>query len=467
MKLKNSIISLLFSAIALLLVTSCNDETSKIGTSLVENQTEIIMDSTFTITGCSVENPRIQSRTTSQVLGCIKAKGYGEFSSDFVTQFMAATKLDTENVKTENIDSLILMMRIPKSSIVGDTLAPMGLEVYPLTKVLPAPIYSDFDPTGYYDSSSTPIAKKIYKPNVKEDGDTAKLFSFLTLSVKMPKKMGQDLYQLYLDNPAAYSSPSAFTKAFPGFYVKSSYGSGNVIRIEQTVMRMYYHKNSVNDAGRDTTINYIGYYYGVQPEIVTNNIIDYTISDDLLSDIAKGKNVIVAPAGRDVEIKFPTQEIIDSYLSKAGKLSVINTLTLNIPVEKISNNYGITPPQNILLILSKDKDKFFVENDVNNDVTSFIGTYDSVNNRYSFPGMRSYILDMLKKEEVKEEDCTFTITPVSLVTTTEASTSYYYYGTSETVNAIVPYIGAPTMASLNLKESKIVLTFSKHNANMY
>lgn len=465
-KMKKTAIFLnILSVIALILFPACNDGANGIGTSLVKDQTEIIMDSVFILTGESVENNRIQSRTITQVLGNITAEGYGEFTSDFVTQFMAATKLDTDNVKVEDIDSLKLIMRIPKTAVIGDSLAPMGLQIYTLTKPLPSPIYSDFNPDEYYDSSK-PVISQVYKSNVLEEGDTAQMRTSTYIFVNLPKKMGQDLYKMYLDNPATYATPSSFTKAFPGFYVKHNYGSGNVVKIEQTVMRMYYHKNSVNSAGRDTTIRYTGYYYGVQPEVVTNNIIRYRMADNLRQRLDKGENLLVAPAGRDVEMTFPALDVIKSYRDKAGKLSVINTLTMKIPVESIENNYGITPPSSILMILSKDKDKFFVDNDVNNDVTSFIGTYDATNRCYSFTGLRGYLVGLLAKEEIKPEDYTFTITPVSLVTTTEASTYYYYYGTTETVNAIVPYVGVPVMATLNLKEAKIILTFSKQNGNL-
>ena len=142
------------------------------------------------------------------------------------------------------------------------------------------------------------------------------------------------------------------------------------MKIEQTGMRMYYHKNSINAAGRDTTIRYTGYYYGVQPEVITNNIISYNMAPELRNRLDNGENLIVAPAGRDVEMTFPALDVIKSYKEKAGKLSVINTLTMKIPVESIKNDYNINPPASILMILSKDKDKFFIDNDVNNDVTS-------------------------------------------------------------------------------------------------
>ena len=184
------------------------------------------------------------------------------------------------------------------------------------------------------------------------------------------------------------------------------------------------------------------------------------MATELQSLVNQGKNLIVAPAGRDIEIKFPTREIIASYHKNKGKLSLINTLSFKIPVEEIENNYGITAPPTVMLILSKDKDKFFVENELTDDVTSFVAEYDATNKCYTFAEMRKYIKDMLEKEIVTDEDLTFTITPVSLVTTQEASTSYYYYSSTERVNAVVPFINTPAMALLKLEESKIILTFS-------
>ncbi|MDE5970320.1 MAG: DUF4270 domain-containing protein [Muribaculaceae bacterium] len=441
------------------------ENTTNIGPSLVGDQMQIIVDSTFVITGKSVENKRIQSRTITQILGSITAKEYGSLSSDFVTQFMPAATIDTTNVQVENIDSLRLIFRIPETDIIGDSLVPMGLSIYPLNKALPSPIYSDFDPEGYYDPNDL-ISSSIYKCNTLAVTDTSKVTGQKYIFVSLPKTLAQKLYSLYVDNPANYSNPQNFCKVFPGFYVSNSYGSGRVVRIAQSVMRLHYHKNFVNSNGNDTTVNYVGYYYGVQPEVISNNVIKYSMSESLKQKVEDGQNIIVAPAGRDIEIEFPATKIIETYKSQAGNMSVVNTLTFSIPVESVQNNYNISIPQTMLMILSRDKDKFFIDNKVTDDVTSFFATYNSTTKSYDFSEMRAYMMDLLKKESITPEDYTFTLTPITLETTTNASTSYYYYGTTtETVNAIVPYTGTPTMANLLLDKSKIVLTFSKQNSN--
>ena len=92
--------------------TSCQDNTSEVGSSLVNDQSEVIIDSLFTITGHAVPNNAILSRTTMQLLGGINAQEYGQFKSGFVTQFMPAQNIDTDGVTVNDIDSVILVLFI-------------------------------------------------------------------------------------------------------------------------------------------------------------------------------------------------------------------------------------------------------------------------------------------------------------------------------------------------------------------
>ncbi|MGM9843174.1 MAG: DUF4270 family protein [Muribaculaceae bacterium] len=459
MKTKYLFISLLATIFALF--TACENDTNGIGGSLVNDELEIDIDSTFVVEGRSIENKRIQSRTVTQLLGSIVAKGYGTFSSEYVTQFMCANKIDTTGVSVDDIDSLIVVLNIPNGDIVGDSLIPMGLEVYPLVKQLPSPIYSDFDPEGYYDPN-VKLSSKIYKCNAAGENDTVQGYDCRYVYVKMPLEIAKNIFTKYKETPEMFSDPEAFTEFFPGIFVRNSYGSGRVMRIQQTSMRIHYTKHVTTSENVDTALNYVGYYFATKPEVVTNNIIKYQMSDDLKKRIDSGDNIIVAPAGRDIEITFPALDVIKAYRERAGKLAVLNALTFKLPVNEIENDYELAPPSHIMMILSKDKDNFFVENKLADGVTSFVAEYDKVNKTYSFTGLRDYMLSLLEKDEIKPEDYTFVLTPVSLVTTQEASTSYYYYyTTTETINAVVPYTSVPAMAEFDLKNAKITLTFSR------
>ena len=143
--------SVLLLAAIIIGLNSCTDET--IGSSLIDTRNAIIEDSSFVLTGHSVENMRIQARTSTQLLGMFKCNGYGTLSSQVITQFMPANSIDTTGVTENMIDSCRLVLRIASGGFTGDQIVPMRMSVYRLNKQLESPLFSDLDPTEYYDPS--------------------------------------------------------------------------------------------------------------------------------------------------------------------------------------------------------------------------------------------------------------------------------------------------------------------------
>ncbi len=449
------------SLIASAAIIGCDDTTDGIGSSLIQSENNIIIESDFSLSGHSVENEKVQSRTAMLLLGSIDADNYGNFASDFVTQFMPVSRLDTTLTSASAIDSVKLKLMYAPGNFVGDSIMPMGLEVYRLNKGLKAPIFSDFDPQDYYDPSN-PIGSTVYATSNLELSDSLKKLDHRDIYVDLPLDLGIELYDLYQSDPAAYNNPEVFAQYFPGIYVRNSYGSGRVTQIGATLLQLYYHYDTVNSAGRDTTYNYVGSFYSATPEVLSNNNIDYSIAPQLNDMVAEGKPLIVAPAGLEVEMTFPLLDIIDSYREKAGRLSVINNLTMSIPATNISNTYGIRPPSQLLMVLKKDKEKFFEEGKVTDGVTSFYATFSDATDTYDFSSLRDYLLDALQREEpLTADDFTFILTPV----TVDAETVYDpYTGTNKVyVKAIVPYVQQPAMAALLLDEAKIELTFTNQS----
>jgi hypothetical protein len=194
------------------------------------------------------------------------------------------------------------------------------------------------------------------------------------------------------------------------------------------------------------------------PEVVSNTNINFKMAQGL-DDLANaGHALIVTPAGRDVEITFPIKDVINSYRSQSGNLAVLNSLEFSVPADSIANGRGIEVPTTLLMVLSKNKEQFFADNDLPDDVLSFYGTYSSTDNEYVFDNMRSYMLEMMELgNDLTEEDYTFTLTPVTLIT--ESSS----YTTSTTTSGIAPTMSLPSMVDLKLDEAKIKLTFSRQN----
>ena len=444
------------------LTPSC-DDSSDIGNSITQDSVAIIVDTTFTLTGQSVSNSQVLSRSVTQMIGSVDADGFGRISSDIVTQFMPSNVLDTAGIGVNDIDSLRLVMMLNLGEYTGDSVAPMGLEIYPLKRQLPSPIYSDFDPEGYYDSSER-YASLIYNASAVGQPDSVKELSYRMLSVTLPRTVAKNLYAAYLENPATYATPTAFAQVFPGLYIKNSFGNGRVTRIASTTMHLYYHKTYYDESlEKDTTVRRAGNYFAVTPEIVTNNNIRLDIAPEIKARVAQGQTIVMAPAGLDVQFRFPGPEMLEKYRQDIAKgLGVINTVELSIPAEAIENKYGIQPPAYLLMTLTSEKDDFFINNKIPDNKTSFYAAYNSTTGKYDFTGLRTYFLDLLDKDNVTDADITFTLTPVSV---TYESNSSYYYGTTTTVTGVVPYVATPVMARLLIEKSKISLVYSKQTIN--
>ena len=431
------------TALSLAALTACNDDTTTIGSSLIQDQVAIVVDSSFTVTGHAVASGSVQSRTILQLLGSVNARDYGSLRSDVVTQFMPAQNLTTEDV---TVDSVRLIMRMPLGGFVGDSLVPMGLDIYRLTAQLPQPIYSDFNPEGYYDPSSL-MASGMYTATRQDENPSPKS---RYIRVDLGRAFGEELLARYKSSPETFANPTQFARWFPGLYIRSSFGSGRIVQVDSTIVKMYYSRaGKVPDTDRDTVYHYQASYLSVTTEVLTNNNMSLNVAPSL-------------------------KAMAEAYNNRTSRLAVINQLTFKLPVAEIANSYSLTPPPYVLLVKTSEKDEFFSRSKLPDNKTSFYATYDNFNHCYNFSSMRDYILALAEKGEVTDDDMDFTICPVTVGFERNSSSSnysyyYYYYYTPETttltVASVTPYVNKPSMGLLELDKAKIVFTYSVQNTN--
>lgn len=458
---------LLLPLLALIIVSACDNNTSTIGNTLVTDKAEVIVDSAFTVSITSVPAGTMRSRTISQLLGNIQADGFGSLRSDFVTQFMPTSMLDTVGITGADVDSLRLILRFRGSQIIGDSLVPMGLQVYPLTKQLPYNIYSDFDPTGYYDPAVS-YGTTMYTGNAMYNDSLATLATHV-ISVPMPTELGRHLFDKFRTNPELYLTPEGFASLYPGVYVKGTFGSGRVTNIYNTRLAIYFHENTTYyvdslDQYRDTTYYYSRVLAASSPEAVSNNCLDFTLSSQLAQRAAAGEALIVSPLGLNARLTFPVNEIVDSYRHNATKLTVLNTLTLRIPTDSIPNAYNIQPPKQLLMVLEKDYDKFFEEFRIPDSKTSFLLTYSRGTGDYVLSDMRDFIMQYTGSDApASPKDCTFILVPVTAQTETYQPSMYSPKIT--VVTDVLPEVATPAMVKILPEQAKIKLTYSKQTIN--
>lgn len=460
MKLKKIILGI--CAIAIMMVTTSCEEDSSIGSSLKQNEVTIVEDSSFTIAGKSALSPQLDSKTITQMLGKLHVPEYGDLQCTFVTQLMPAQALSIpDSITAEDVDSIRLRFRLSNGAFTGDSLSPQRLRIYRLTKQLPADIDNNFDVTGYYDTSF-PLGEKSYTASALGMLDTIFKSPSRSIWVRLPKAFALETFNAYRNHPEIFTDPNRFLEYFPGLYVEQSFGKGLIVNITNTELVTYYHhiqKVSIVENGvgvtKDSVMMDSTTLFSVSPEIISSNNIKVRFADSLRQRIDAGEPILLSPCGYNVEIDFPTKQILESLINSDYNMAVINNLVFSIPVAEIKNNYGIKPPTYLLMVKTKDLKTFFAENKVPDDVTSFWASYDSDKGIYTFTSMRQYIVDLRQSgKEITPEDYQFTIVPVSI-------------STEETLNQSIvvsdcsPYIAHPSMCSLKLDEAKVKFTYSK------
>ena len=467
-----------FAAIALLsagtaiLLASCEDDVSPIGGSLVNGDVTINVDSTvLKLRAHSISAENIVTRDTTTLLGNINIAEYGHLAASYVTQLMAAPTLAVpDTIGVERVDSMKLVIEIPRNRTLGDTLAPQQLKVYRLTKQLPSDIRSDFNPQGYYDPADVVNTKNYTLSGLALSDSLFTHSANLYISEKVPRQWAVDAFNAYRAGSDVFEWPSTFNKVFPGLYIEPSFGRGAIANVTATQLVMYLHhyvtRNEVIDevsVPKRVEIKDSIALFSSTPEVISSTIFDFTPSTSLSSLVANGKKILTAPLGYRVQFTFPAETILDQYWASDKNLAMINNLTMAIPASPVNNDYGINPPVDVVMVRTDMLDDFFENGRVPDNKTSFSATYSSANGRYQFGSMRDYIVDLKNRRgEIKPEELEFTILPVSLVreyvTQGDGSVVTYITGCS-------PYIERPCMVELDTDKSSIVFTFTNQLLN--
>lgn len=470
MKIKH--LSLLLAIAGAFSLMSCEDNVSEIGGTIVPGEVKITVDSIETVLEAqTVYEPVYDARTMTKLLGRINAPEYGNLDCAFVTQMLSANRLVIpDSITVNDIDSMRLVMTVIRGSVTGDSLAPQQLKVFRLTKQLPKEITNEFDPTGYYDPDS-PLGTQSYTLSAIAKSDSAFLKDYyIRIPVMLPKELAVETFNAYKKDPTVFQWPETFNSYFPGLYVKQNFGNGCIGTISAVQAFTYWHrtelryeKDTENSTESNTKYHYVPYtvrdsiaLFSSQPEVLSSNMVKYEPSQSLRSLVARGNRLITTPGGYQVKIKFPAKAIIDKYKNDLGRLSVISKLTMEIPAKSITNDFNIGVVPTLLMVKTSEREEFFNKNKIPDNKKSFYATYDSSKGSYSFTAFRDYIIELINKGEVTDEDIDFSLVPVILTTEDVEG----YNSTTTYVTKCAPYIGRPTMTLFDMSKVRIVFTFS-------
>src|SRR5690554_338232 len=430
MKLKSLYKSLAITLLAIFTI-SCNDTLDQLGMSIQPGQDRLYVGvDTLQLHARTIKVDSMYARTKYPVLGEYNDPVFGSIKSEYVAEFYLPTGANFKEGAV--IDSVRAV--ISYTTMMGDSIAPMGLSVYEVSESLKGiGNYTHVNPIEFINSTS-PIGTQSFtgrNSTYRTVSYTAEDYSTRTyreyyISVNLPKELGEKFLTEYLKpGHGKLSNTDSFREFFPGLYFTTNFGNSTIISVDLTSLYVHYHylDKKGSSQGTDTTRNE-AFRVNNTPEV--RQIKHIVSKDEELIIDNPNYTYIKSPAGVNTEIVFPVSEIQESLQSKA--LNMVNFTVYALPTTSEDERVKINPPNHLLLINKDSLDGFFENRKIRDNVTSFISErFDESTYSYKFNNISSMINYYNAEFDGEPYDLTYYLIPVDATFTT-VQQSYYSSG---------------------------------------
>lgn len=272
------------------------------------------------------------------------------------------------------------------------------------------------------------------------------------VSIKMPTEFGQKFYDETINNPGTFKNQETFNEFFPGLYVTTTFGSGNILSVASSVLKIYYNYAVKSTAGKDSLIT-TWEAFSVTKEVIQLSRFKNTDMSQLLQP-NDSYAFFKTPAGVCTRIVLPTQEITPIMEKR-----IVNNLPLELKAMPQEDwQYALAPPPYLLILPEDSVKSFFEGSQIDNNVTSFLSkAYDATTRTYSFPNLANLL--KYQMENNPDKDLSVLLIPVQRTTTTGNS-----YGQSTVVTTAITNYLAPSGVKIRKDEEvmKIGITSCKY-----
>jgi hypothetical protein len=423
---------------------SCNDDMGLVGPSIQPKEdTPVLRGDTFMLKASTVLLDSVYVKTATGLLGEIYDPLFGDLKADFICQFYAEDgfKFSHEPVNGR-IDSIQFRILYYNRSWIGDSLASMQATVYPVVKPLERNYYTNIDPARYVDFNN-PLASKTYSPRDQTVSDslwnditTSSGYTVYThdarLEIKLPVSFGQKFYDESVSHPGYFASQDAFNKFFPGLYVTNTFGSGNILSVDGAQVVIYYNYYAERPSTGAIDSAAIAFeMFPVTKEVIQMNRMQNAGLDKLLLPDDK-YTYIKSPAGVATRLTIPVKEIKEKVKDRR-----INTFYFELKAMPQEDwKYALPAPEYVLLIPEDSVKSFFEKGKTEDNITTYLGTYNSASLLYSFtPASSTSTVAVTTKTNLAnliryqllydpDKDLNMLVIPVDRVVDTSSSTLY-------------------------------------------
>lgn len=446
-------------ALGAILLGSCDDETSLVGSSIQPDGDKInVFQDTIRMNASTVLLDSIYAKTTTGLLGEFYDPIYGNLKSDYVCQFYCPEEFKFKHTPLdEKIDSI--NFQIIYSSWVGDSLAPMQAQIYKVSKPLERIYYTNVDPLDFCDMK-TSYGSKSYTAydmsvpdsirNITDTDD--KNYYVPNVKIRMAKEIGQAFYEESVNHPETFKNQEAFNRFFPGLYVTTTYGTGNILGVNRSSLFIYYrYKTKSTSTGNDTILSTYERFNTTQEVIQLNSLKNGNLEQLLQPN--DEYTYMKTPAGVCTKLEIPVADIKETIEGR-----IINNLPFKMTALAQEDwEYALGIPKNLLLLPEDSVKNFFESGNIQDNKTSYIGAYTAAGRTYDFGNISRVLEEHLKNNP--DENLRLLVIPVEH--TTQTSNSYY-----DQTNVTISVNHYMTPSGVKLKKDpesmKFLLTTSKY-----
>lgn len=457
MKIKAFISTILIGII----VASCDTSTDEIGSSLIANMDDLdITTDTFFVTTRSIKADSVYSRSSVGYLGKVRDPETGAYiTGDFITPFyslreafppadsiMSYESIDSQGNKLMLADSCDIYLSY--SNFYGDSLTAIKMSVKELSEPMDETkkYYSNFDPekTGMIRSNGINI-DKMFSLTDLNISDSLREEGYRAIRVKLDQPYTDSenntynnfgtylMRRFYSADSVCFKDPYRFIhEVMPGLYFKIKSGLGSMAYISYCRMNVYFRMNTLksviekDEDGNNQTVQKVVVGTGAASFYSTEEVMQAThiTNDDNTLDKLVADNTcsyIKSPAGIFTEMTLPVDEILSNHENDTINTAKITMTRIN---DEAHSDYALDIPQSLLMIPKSEIYSFFENNEVADYKTSFIATYSSSNNTYTFNNVGSLIKTLNNNSRSDEDWNKVIIVPVSTTYTTIGQSSY-------------------------------------------
>lgn len=421
---------------AITIFASCDEDTGALGLDMLPSSDEMSAHTvSFDVMTESVVAESVFAKTSIGYIGRYSDPDFGYYEAGFLTALASTeyfslpdvyqeTEWDDEGNPTKATGIMTedkvtdVQLVVYYSNWFGDSLNACRMSAYELNTALDYDQrYTDFDPSAYYDPS-TRLGSVTYSAynttvpdsvrNATDSNGNSSYYPSIVFKLD-PQEFGQKrILDPYRAAPERFRGPNALVEngIFNGVYFTTDHGDGTILYVDRVDLQIQFQFYYVNDTtgvklqkkdGTDSTYYSMQSIFSSTKEVAQVN--HFTNREQLAIKAAEKEwTYLKSPAGIFTQATLPYDEI---YNQLGNDTLNAARLTFTNYRQEDTHDFAMSVPNQVLLVRKQDYVRFFEDNEVPDNVTSYVATHNSggTTNQYTFGNIARLVANCINEKQ--------------------------------------------------------------------